>query len=248
MMRSYLEQSRISDFETLNYDRRRYEVAALRRAELYRLQRGKNQKLYRQIRKTYLHTNAYIHLTHDERRAFIREVAERLSIWEFARLFAECVDKVFFNPMRAKMDDQAFEQVVSRFERFLKNIGSRAQHEARGLLIHDNNETVAKKHTKTMKRFHRQGTVWIAVDHIYETPLFVDSQLTSMVQVSDLCGYALRRYLENGEEELFDLVFSRADRYYDTVVGVRHYADNGCTCKICTAHRRTGPLSTPTLI
>jgi hypothetical protein len=239
MMRSYLEQSRVPDFESLSHDRRRYEVNALRKAELYKLQRGSNQKLYRQTRKTYNHTEPYIHLTLDERKAFIREVAERLSGWQFARLFAETVDKVFFNPLRGKIDEQAFEQVVSRFERYLKNIEERAPSESRGLLIHDNNETVAKKHTKTMMRFHKRGTLWIAIDHIYETPMFVDSELTSMVQLADLCAYALRRYLENGEDGLFDLIFQRADRYYETVVGVRHYADAGCNCKICTSHRRT---------
>ena len=54
-----------------------------------------------------------------------------------------------------------------------------------------------------------------------ETPLFVGSELTGMVQVAYLCGYAHRRYLENGEEELFDLVFQRADRKGDIAVGVR---------------------------
>ncbi len=33
-----------------------------------------------------------------------------------------------------------------------------------------------------------------------------------MVQIADLCSYALRRYLENEESTLFDLVFERADR------------------------------------
>jgi len=76
------------------------------------------------------------------------------------------------------------------------------------------------------------------VNNIIETPLFVDSQLTSLVQVADLCSYAMRRYLENGEEELFDLVFERADRKDGIVVGVRHFTDQNCCCKICTAHRR----------
>jgi hypothetical protein len=58
-----------------------------------------------------------------------------------------------------------------------------------------------------------------------------------MVQVSDLCAYALRRYLENGEGELFDLVFKRADRKGGIAVGIRHFADLACGCKICDAHR-----------
>jgi hypothetical protein len=69
-----------------------------------------------------------------------------------------------------------------------------------------------------------------------ETPLFVNSQLTSMVQLDDLCGYALRRYLENKEEKLFDIIFQRADRKDNKVVGVRHFTVPGCKCKICITH------------
>jgi hypothetical protein len=87
-----------------------------------------------------------------------------------------------------------------------------------------------------MKNFHKHGTLWTKINNIIETPFFVDSQLTGMVQVADLCAYALRRYLENGEDELFDLVFKRADRRKGAVVGVRHFSTPDCECKICKAH------------
>ena len=79
----------------------------------------------------------------------------------------------------------------------------------------------------------------------HRNALFVDSQLTSLVQISDLCSYALRRYLENGEEELFDLIFQRADRKDNVVVGVRHFSEIDCACKICDARapkRASGSL------
>ena len=87
-----------------------------------------------------------------------------------------------------------------------------------------------------MKQFQSKGTLWTSVENIIETPLFVDSQLTSMVQVADLCSYSLRRYLENGETQLFDLVFARADKKGDVAVGVRHFTQTGCDCKICQTH------------
>lgn len=88
------------------------------------------------------------------------------------------------------------------------------------------------------EKFHKGGTLWTHIKNMIETPLFVDNELTGMVQVADLCAYALRRYLENGESELFDLVFQRADRKGSMVVGVRHFTDNSCICKICTSHRK----------
>jgi hypothetical protein len=174
-------------------------------------------------------------LTFDERRAFIKEVSICISRWTFAKLFAECVDKIHFDPMRAPHNiyTQAFEEVVTRFEKYLQ-----VKHKL-GLLIHDNNETVAKKHTELMREFHRHGTQWLLeINQIIETPLFVDSQLTSMIQIADLCGYAIRRYVENNEDELFDIIFVRADRIRQTVVGVRHFTGPECKCKICKAHRK----------
>ena len=168
------------------------------------------------------------------------DIADCMSRWGFARLFAECIDKVHFDPARAgrSVDEQAFEQVVSRYQQYLQAISDGSDQKAFGLLIHDNNQTVARKHTELMKSFHRSGTLWTQINNIVETPFFVDSQLTGMVQIADLCSYGLRRYLENEESEIFDKIFERADRRGGSVVGVRHFTDRSCTCKICGQHRQ----------
>jgi len=239
MHRYYLEQKKVPDFENLPYSQRRYEVGKLRNAHLIKLQRGGKSKQYHQTKKSYRKTDPYIHLTHDERKSAILDIAKSVSNWGFARLFAECIDKIHFDPNRAPLppDEQAFEQLVSRFEQYLAATANSAQHGTNfGVIIHDNNQTVSKRHTELMRRFQKRGTYWTNVQNIIETPLFVDSELTSMVQIADLCGYALRRYLENGEDELFDLIFQRADRRSNLVVGVRHFSDLSCQCKICLAH------------
>ncbi len=244
ILRKYQEQDRIPGFETLGYEHRRRAVQQFRNAELLRLQRQRNSKRYRQAKKNFAQTSSYIHLTLAERKAFIEDLARCVSNWGSTRLFAECIDKIHFDPRRRKMtvDEQAFEQVVSRFEQYLSNTGD-ASDRRFGLLIHDNNETVARRHTLLMQRFHANGTLWTKVENIIETPLFVNSELTSMVQIADLCAYALRRYLENGEIELFDLVFNRADRRGTTAVGVRHFTSPSCTCRICTEHRLSAPAN-----
>jgi len=245
ILRSYLEQTKITDFYKLDYAQRRSQVESLRKAELLKLQRSGNSKLYRQTKKNYEKTKNYIHLSYDERQKFVLEIARCISQWGFARLFAECIDKIYFDPTRTPqtVDEQSFEQIVSRFEQYLQIMGKGNPDSNFGLLIHDNNETVAKKHTELMKQFHQEGTLWTRLKSIIETPLFVDSQLTSMVQIADVCAYALRRYLENGEEELFDLIFQRADRKDGIVVGVRHFTKSGCSCKICSAHKKTALAS-----
>ena len=240
VLRKYPEQNKISNFDALSYQQRRTQVKSLRIAELLRLQRIQNKNTYRQARKNFQHTDAFIHLSFKERRELIIDIAKEISNWTFARLFAECVDKIHFDPLRAKksVDEQAFEQVVSRFEQYLQIKSLNIKQNLFGLLIHDNNPTVAKKHTLLMKKYHQTGTLWTNLKHLIETPLFVDSELTSMIQIADLCSYAMRRYLENGEFELFDFVYKRADRKDNWVVGVRHYTNIKCNCKICIAHKR----------
>ncbi len=235
MLRKFFEQSKIKDFESLDKRQRIYEVEKIRKLEILKLQKSKNKRAYQQTRKNYNKTSPYIHLTFDERKDFIKEVSICISRWPFAKLFAECIDKIHFDPTRASRNihAQAFEQVVTRFEKYLQ-----VKHKF-GLLIHDHNETVAKKHTELMREFHRYGTPWLLkINQIIETPLFVDSQLTSMIQIADLCSYALRRYVENDESELFDNIYHRADKIRRTVVGVRHFTAPECRCKICTTHRR----------
>jgi hypothetical protein len=239
ILRPYIEQTRIANFDMLDHSQRVSQVESIRKGELLRLQRT-NPKQYKQTRKNYEKTKNYIHLNFAERQSLIKELAQCVAGWGFARLFAECVDKVHFDPTRTNktIDEQSFEQIVSRYEQYLQLTGKNNPTQSYGLLIHDNNETVAKKHTELMKRFHQGGTLWVNVKSIIETPLFVDSQLTSMVQIADLCGYALRRYLENDEEDIFNLVFQRADRRDGIVVGVRHFTNLNCSCKICGAHRK----------
>jgi hypothetical protein len=240
ILRKYIEQNKIPDFSTSNYIQRRSNVEHLRTIELLRLQKSKNKESYHQTKKNYKQTADYIHLSLQERQQFISEIAQCISQWGFARLFAECVDKTYFDPSKTtkSIDEQSFEQIVSRFEQYLQIIGKNDPESCCGLLIHDNNETVARKHTNMMRLFHHQGTMWTTIKNIIETPLFVDSQLTSMVQIADVCSYSIRRYLENGENTLFDLIFQRADRKDGMVVGVRHYTSQNCNCKICGPRKK----------
>lgn len=236
IVRKYLEQSKIDGFDGMNHAQRRHEVQKVRKAELLKLQKTSNAGLYKQTRKNYRQTEAYIHLTHNERICFIQELADLVGCWSFARLFAECIDKVHFDPVRAKqsVDEQALEQLVSRFEQYMKIVSKSTKNlQLFGTLVHDNNETVSKKHTALMKRFHHHGTLWTSIEHIIETPFFVNSELTSLVQLADLCCYALRRYCENNETDLLNRIQSRFDRKKGKIVGVRHFTDDDCQCMFC---------------
>lgn len=236
IVRKYLEQSRILGFDEMGYTQRRYEVQKLRKAEILKLQKSQNKSHYKQTRKNFRQTESYIHLTHNERILFIQELADLVGKWSFSRLFAECIDKIHFDPQRAQLsvDEQALEQLVSRFEQYMKIVSKSTKNKKLfGTLIHDNNDTVSRKHTELMKKFHRHGTLWTSIEHIIETPFFVNSELTSLVQIADLCCYALRRYFENNETDLLIRIQSRFDRKNDKIVGVRHFTDTNCKCLFC---------------
>lgn len=237
IIRPYIEQTKIPNFEILSYENRRSEVLKQRKAEIFRVKKKKDSKALKQLKKNYRQTEAYIHLTYNERIVFIKEIADQIGNWKYARIFAECIDKVFFDPTKSKLstDEQAFEQVVSRFEHYLTNL-SHNDETTYGLLIHDNNDTVSKKHTELMKRFHKQGTLWTSVKHIIETPLYVNSELTGMVQIADLCSVALRRFFENGETDLLNRIKPRFDSHRGAIVGIRHFTDVTCKCEICESH------------
>lgn len=236
--RTYLEQSKIIDFDQLTYSDRKSAIDTLRKKELYQLQKQANGKILKQVKKNYAHTEPYVHLTLDERMSFLREVADTIGRSSFIRIFAECIDKIFFDPSKAShsVDEQAFEQIVSRFELFISN-SARPGEANYGLLIHDNNETESRKLTSLMKVFHKRGTFWTRINHIIETPLFVDSELTGMIQIADLCALALRRYLENGESDLLKRIMPRFDTKGGKIVGVRHFTKEDCQCDLCKARK-----------
>ncbi|OYX92925.1 MAG: hypothetical protein B7Y78_09405 [Caulobacter sp. 35-67-4] len=223
----------------MDWAARRSAVQRYRAGEILRLRKAKNPKPHNQAKKNYAKTSGYTHLTIDDRRKLISEIADKVSKWDFAVLFFEAIDKLHFDENRTgrTVGDQAFEQVVSRFEQFLTRQGDPKIH---GLLVHDNNETVAKKHTALMRRFHEEGTIWAKIHHINETPLFVDSKLTRMVQIADLCSYAIRRFVENSENTLLESILTRADTVDRVAVGARHYTSLNCTCLICNAHTPWG--------
>src|SRR3989304_4246381 len=111
ILRPYLEQRKISDFESLDYKQRRTQVESFRKAELLRLQRIGKRKQYLQARKNFRQTSSYIHLSLKERNNLALDIARCISGWGFARLFAECVYKIYFDPSRTSqtIDEQSFE-------------------------------------------------------------------------------------------------------------------------------------------
>jgi Protein of unknown function (DUF3800) len=236
MTRRYVEQEKITNFAGLDWTQRRLQAQAERNRHLVEVAALRGQKKGQELRKTHRKTEPYIHLTFDERQAFLRELADLIGSWGNTRLFSEAIDKTSFGttPPMIPPREEAFTQVVGRFEKYLADIGGPT---TVGLLAHDHDDTSADRLTQLMRQFHASGTMWTRITRIIETPFFVDSRLTVGVQLADLCAYAIRRYCENGETNLFDRIYPRGHRVGGHTVGIRHYVrGRHCTCTICTNH------------
>ncbi len=236
MVRRYVGQEASAGFEMLNHAGRRSQAQTVRDGQLLRIAATGNKKQLKAAKLNYRKTNAYLHLTRDERCDVIRQLADCVAGWTDARHFAQAIDLTHLSSLTPRFQppyEYAFTELVQRFEYFLTNRSRSLNQDLRGLLVQDNNETIALRITQMMQKFHREGTRWTSIEHIVETPFFVDSELTSMVQMADLCGYAIRRYFENGETDLFDRIHSRFDRRNHEVVGIRHFTSPNCVCRVC---------------
>lgn len=233
MARRYSEQESVPNFESLDYQARRSAVenAINKRAGILGVKGNQVKiKAYRREQKSIL---PYIHLTRSQRHACLQAVATELSGWSEVRIFADAICKGDFSAGRLTPYEMAFEQIVSRFQTFLAKKGSL------GLIVSDNNETAAPRLTKLSRKFHKDGTLYKDIVNIVETPFFVDSSLTSLIQMADLCAYALRRRIENQESALWNIINPRVEQLGNAMVGVRHYTGKRpCNCDICTAHGR----------
>lgn len=235
MARKFPEQTRIVGFEAMNDGDRRVAMKLERQKDLAKASLRGSQAV-KLLAKNYRHTAAYTHLTYAERRTCLNCLADELASWTDCQIFADAQrkDAHAANAADAKIMDYAFQQIVTRFHHALVRDGVGV-----GILVQDRNDTAARRLTDLMRRYHTDGTQWASIDRIVETPLFVDSQLTSMVQLADLCSYATRRFFENNEQELFDRIYSRFDRANGRLVGLRHYTGKDrCTCRVCLDHGR----------
>lgn len=235
MMRKYPEQERIANFATLSPDDRKAAVLRERKADLAKAaMRG--QRAVKSLAKNYRKTEAYIHLTHTERVATVQEAADCIGSWGDATLFADAQRKAAHHQSAPdeRVLDYAFEQILTRYHHLLERLSIDV-----GIVVQDQNQTAARRLTSAARRYHKSGTKYAAIDRIVETPLFVDSELTLMVQVADLCAYATRRFFENGETDLFDRIYPAFDRVSGKLVGLRHYTGStSCSCKVCVDHGR----------
>lgn len=176
----------------------------------------------------------------DDRAQAYKDALALISRAAKVRLFGAVVHKAARSP-----DDPmeyAFEQICNRFDRFLGRLHKQGDTQ-RGLIVLD--ESSYETSLQGLARdFRSIGHRWGHLHNIADVPFFVDSRATRLIQYADLIAYALRRYYEVGDDELFNLIAHKFDAVGGVCHGLTHYTpqDQACGCYCC---RQRAILTTP---
>ena len=123
---------------------------------------------------------------------------------------------------------------------------ARALDRQRGLLILDKSarETTLQNMAREFRTF---GTRWGVVRNLADTPLFIDSSASRVIQLADHVAYAVFRRYESGDTQYFDLIASKFDTADGVVHGLVHkqYSDPKCMCLACVTRRAGDSVREP---
>lgn len=152
----------------------------------------------------------------ERRRAIADALSSLRQVWGRRALFGAVIEKSAVSP--EDPIEFAFEEVASRFDRFLMRLHRAGQSE-RGIIVLDKTTMETRLQAlATEFRFHghRAGRL----HNLADVPFFVDSRASRLVQYSDLVAYALWRYFEKGDSEFFDIIKDDFDQEGGVVHGL----------------------------
>jgi hypothetical protein len=181
-------------------------------------------------------TDPWRGMTRQESRGVIKAVLDVLKrSFDTARAFACAIHKASY-PGRDPVE-LAFEDLCSRFDMYLNRLRAAGDRQ-RGILILDKSsqETTLQR---MATEFRALGTRWGVIRNLAETPLFVDSRASRLVQVADHVAYAVFRRYNSSDASYFDIFASKFDAHEGIIHGLAHKqtVDATCMCIACVTRR-----------
>jgi hypothetical protein len=240
------EQDEVTGFRGMSWTDCRLQVIAIRDARIAAepTQAGKKAR-----RERYQRTEPFVHLSREERSQLLEDALDLVGAHKGIVLFGEAVSKAHPAVVSGHCDPvhQAFEQVVARFDAFLKRTDDwKLQKSPRrsidnGLLVLDQDYSTEASIVNQFLDYRKKGHPWGRMRHVMDVPFFAASDRVCGLQLVDICAYAVRRYLDkkavvgSHEEKNFQRIFHRFDRdNLGKLHGLRHYVPAAaCTCLIC---------------
>jgi hypothetical protein len=142
--------------------------------------------------------------------------------------------------------EYAFEELLARFDNFLKREHNRRGNTHRGLVILDRS-TRETRLQGLARDLRKKGHRWGTLANLADVPMFVDSSATRAVQYADLVSYALWQKFEHGDSAFFDVIEPHFDREGAVVHGLLHrpVLRETCDCACCQMLKKSEPRKAP---
>lgn len=130
-----------------------------------------------------------------------------------------------------------FSDIASRFNAFLMRGYSRGP-KNKGMVIIDHAHE--EKYMEFFKGYRDNGTKYGSIYNIVDIPYFAKGRDTRMIQVADLCAYAVFRRYENSDFEYFNFLKNKFDREgkYGKIHGLKHMTREECDCVSCKFRKK----------
>lgn len=152
-------------------------------------------------------------------------------------LFACAVHKASMNREDAVI--HAYEEVSSRFNRYLQRVTAETKILQHGIIVIDKSsyETGLQNLTSQIRK---TGNRWGGyMKEIVEVPLFVDSKASRIVQLADHIAYAVFRRYNADDLAYMKIIENRFDEMDGKICGLSHKTSTyrTCNCPACLSRR-----------
>ncbi len=150
--------------------------------------------------------------------------------------FAMIIDKAAVSPEDPV--EHAFEQLCSRFDKFLRRRYQHTGEPQRGLLVFDKDKYETPLQVLA-RDFRHDGTRWGNLRNLAEVPMFVDSRATRLIQLADLIAYAMFRNYERNDHACIMPIIHCFDQQGSVMHGIYHrkLPATDCDCAACASRR-----------
>ncbi len=156
-------------------------------------------------------------------------------------LFGCAIEKQYSLLRREDPYERAFEDLISRFDIFLRKVNNIAvtsgAEEQRGLIV-----LAESRYEKTIgilaRRLKVGGTRWGQLHNVTDVPLFAPAKETRMLQYADFCSNAIYGRYHAGLSTDFDRITPKFDQDGNILHGLAHLTtDYQCACIACFSRR-----------
>ena len=180
-------------------------------------------------------------LSQDERFQLIADVYQLIAA-SYARIIAVAIEKAAID---GDPYERGFEEIVSRFDRFLSRINRERGKEQRGLIVVA--ESTYRKNLELQAcRIARDGHRWGETHNLADIPYFAPAENTRLLQLADFVANAVFGRYESGHTKHFDRIASKFDQDdRGRIHGLVHIVRDrdSCYCPACVQRRINPPFS-----